>query len=374
MSTDQGVQDLSLPVAADYSAKQNYFMTLNSSGQALLATTRGESCIGILLDDPAAAGRAGVVRVAGEAKLLLAGTVAADDPITTDANGKGIKATLSTDVIMGKAMDAGVTGDYIKVLMSVAAIKGVALDGRAILEDFSGYAATDQVANVQPDGTIADGTATVLNHCYTPGGLVFAYAALGTQTITGPVITATGLNIGCDQTDDDGLEIYSHFLGASGVGPFVIGQSPAFYFKCKFNLALANGTDDLQVGFRRAGITVAAWDNYTDAAAMGIITVASPAAIQIQTIINNAGTVETDTTQTLASATDVEFAFYVSAAGVVTYQHDIAVSGTLAAPTVTAAYTFDDGDPVVPFFRYLQANAAQTGELNILKWEVGYQN
>jgi hypothetical protein len=373
MSTQNDLQILSFPVAADYSAKQNYWMTLNGSRQAQLATTRGEACLGVLLDDPAAAGRVGAISVAGVTKCLLAGTIDEDDPITNDANGKTIKATLSTDHIHGKALTAGVSGDYIDVLLSTAALKGVALDGRAVYEDFSGYAATDLVANIQPDGTAADGTTTVLNHCYTPGGNVFAYHPIGTQTLH-PAMVAGALDIGCDQTDDEGCEIYTNFLKASGMGPFVVGISPAFYFKCKLNVTLTNGTDDLQVGFRKAELIRAAWDDYYDAAAMGIITVANPAAVYIQTILANAATVETDTTDTWDDATDAEFAIFVSSAGVVTYQHDLASAGTLAAPTVTAAYTFADGTPVIPFVRFLNANAAQVGGVKIIKWEVGYQN
>lgn len=374
MATEVHVRELSLPVAADYSSNQNYWMTYNSSQQAQLATVRGEQCIGLLQDDPAAAGRVGSVAWDGKAKALLGGTVAVDDPVCTSASGTTIKATLSTDHIMGKAMTAGVSGDIIDVLLSTTALKGVALDGRAILEDFSAYAATDQVANVQPDGTAADGSTGVLNHCYTPGGLVFGYAALGAgQTITGPAITASGLNISGDQTADEGYELFSHWLGASGMGPFVIGQSPAFYFKIKLNIADISGTDDLQFGFRRAEIVNAAWDDYLDAVAMGVIAANDPGEVYIQTILNNAATTETDTTDTWADATDAEFAFFVSAAGVVTYQHDLSTPGTLAAPTATAVFTFDDGDPVIPFCRFLH-DTALAGEVNVLKWEVGYQN
>lgn len=372
MSTTQWVQPLSLPVAADYSAKQNYWMTYNSSGQAQLAATRGVACIGVLQDDPDAAGKVGSIAFSGKAKVYLGGTVAKDDPITNDANGATIKATLSTDHIHGKAIGSGSSGQYIDVLLSTAALKGVALDGRAIYEDFSAYAATDQVANVQPDGTAADGSTGVLNHCYTPGGLVFGYAALGAgQTITGPVITATGLNIAGDQTADEGYDIFTHFLGASGMGPFVIGQSPAFYFRCKIQVADISGTDDLQIGFRRAEIVNAAFDNYLDAAAFSVD--AADGTLSLETILNNGATTTTDTTDTLVDDTAYEFKILVAADGVVTYQHDIASSGTLAAPTAVAVFTFDDGDPVIPFVRFLH-DTDLAGQIDIHIWDVGYQN
>lgn len=62
----------------------------------------------------------------------------------------------------------------------------------------------------------------------------------------------------------------------------------------------------------------------------------------------------------------------VSAAGVVTYLHDAATPGTLLAPTVTAAFTFDPGDPVIPFFRFL-THGDIPGVVKLINWEVGYQ-
>ena len=54
---ESGLKKLSRPVAADYSAKQYYLMSLNSSGQWVLASTEGQRVFGILQDDPGTAGR-----------------------------------------------------------------------------------------------------------------------------------------------------------------------------------------------------------------------------------------------------------------------------------------------------------------------------
>ena len=57
-------------------------------------------------------------------------------------------------------------------------------------------------------------------------------------------------------------------------------------------------------------------------------------------------------TDATAASKNHRFKVTVSSAGVVTYQHIGAAvmdAGTLAAPTTTAAYTFDDGDVVVPY-------------------------
>jgi len=242
---------------------------------------------------------------------------------------------------------------------------------KILYEDFSTYAATDQCANMLATGVAFAGTTDALHLCYTPGGNVFCFEALGAGQTIEPVITADGLNVAGDQTNDEGYEIYSHFLGASG-HPFRVGEA-AFFFLCKFLVTDGTGTDDLQVGFRRAEICRPNFDDYVDAACMGMITAASPMDVYIQTINDGAATTETDTTNNLANATAVQFKILVDAAGAVTYQHDIAAPGTLAAPAATAAFSFDAGDPVIPFFRHLQVVAPGTGAIPILLWSAGYQ-
>jgi hypothetical protein len=353
-----------VPASGDLSAKQFYLMAINSSGQLATATVRGQRTHGVLQDDPAASGRNGVLAYGGITQVECGGSFNPGAELTTDSSGKAILANQLDDVVIGTALEAGVSGARASMIVGVAG--GYISDPtKVISEDFNAWDTTDQVASIQPDGTVADGTGDVLNHMYT-GNNVFCYEALGTQTILSPVVVAAGLDIGMDQTDNDGVELFSHFLGASG-RPFIIGQDPAFYFECKWQITDGNGTDDLQMGFRRAEICRPNWDDYTDAAALGIITVANPAALYIQTILNNAATTETDTTDTLADATAVTFKVLVSAAGVVTYTIDG------AAPTATAAFTFDNGDPVIPFFRHLQANVAQNGNLILHTWNVGYQ-
>lgn len=221
------------------------------------------------------------------------------------------------------------------------------------------------LAILTTDGAAYSATAGTLNVMHLSDGNKLGMIPIVGQTIA-PAMSANGLDIQCDQVDNDGLEILSGILGLSG-RPFIIGRDPAFYFKCQFQIAAVNGTDEFHVGFRRAEALNATWDNYLDTAALGCNTAASPMAIKIETILNNGATTSTDTTDTLASATSVEFGIFVSAAGVVTYTIDG------EAPTATAAFTFDDGDPVIPYIHYLQANAAQTGAFDIEHWEVGYQ-
>jgi hypothetical protein len=89
--------------------------------------------------------------------------------------------------------------------------------------------------------------------------------------------------------------------------------------------------------------------------------------IEIETILNGGATTTTDTTDNWANDGEHTLEIYVSAAGVVTYKIDG------VAPTVTAAFTFDPAEVVVPFFFMLHATASQAGAVLLESWEVGLQ-
>lgn len=217
---------------------------------------------------------------------------------------------------------------------------------------------------LQLDGTVEDGTANVHNSIYVGNGHIINYVPIIGQTAT-IAMTANGLNIGLDQTDNDGAELYAGVNGASGHAA-IIGTTPAFKASLTIQIADVSGTDDFHFGFRRAEQVNATFDNYLDVASIGIVTSANPAAIQLETILNNGATTTTNTTDTLADATSVKLTVLVSATGVVTYQ----INGV--APTTTAAFTFDDGDLVIPFIHYLQA-IDLTGDIVIEEFEYGLQ-
>lgn len=238
------------------------------------------------------------------------------------------------------------------------------------LETFGEAVADAGLTVIQHDGTVYDGTAGAINDIYTGDGNMFLWFPIVGQTLL-PVMSATGLNIGADQVDNDGAEIFAGVMGASG-RQFIVGTDPAVKFCAAVTIADVSGTDEFHVGWRRpnapangAAIARATFDDYTDLASIGIVTAASPAAIQIETILNNAATTTTDTTNTVADGVSKRYCVLVSAAGVVTYTNDG------AAPTTTAAFTFDDGDPIIPFIHYLHATTTP-GAITITEWEVAY--
>ncbi|KKL64956.1 hypothetical protein LCGC14_2159770, partial [marine sediment metagenome] len=88
------------------------------------------------------------------------------------------------------------------------------------------------------------------------------------------------------------------------------------------------------------------------------------AVVNLETILNGGGTTTTDTTETdVVDAGAHTYGIHVSAAGVVTYTFDG------SAPTAVAAFTFDDGEVVVPFFFFL-SNTTPSNCI-ITDWEVG---
>jgi len=187
----------------------------------------------------------------------------------------------------------------------------------------------------------------------------FEYHILGTQTILAPVIDANGLVADLDDTDDDGVEI-GQGITARSPAAFTVGTD-AFYLKVKLIIEDVSGTDDCAVGFRNDGAYQANIDDYTDMAALNVIS----GAIYIEDIDDDGGTDSTDTTDTWGDDETYTLGVFVDADGAVTYTIDG------AAPTTTDAHTIDDGDVVVPFLYFL--NASDVSNLTIVSWECGAQ-
>lgn len=223
-----------------------------------------------------------------------------------------------------------------------------------VYEDFKGPAIT--VSDL--GGGAASGTGGQVNFC-TLGGHVFEIHVKGTQTILGPARTATGLDVSQDQTDNDGVEWTTGIL-ARGENVFTVGTSGAFSFSLKLKIADVSGTDDCCVGFRKAEAYQANVDDYDEAAFLNVIL----GDINIETILNAGATTTTDTTNNWTDGQTKTLKVKVSAAGVVTYEID----GT--APTVTAAFTFDSAEVLVPFFFFLQATTSP-GIVELIEWISG---
>lgn len=196
---------------------------------------------------------------------------------------------------------------------------------------------------------------------FTTGNNTFEYHIVGTQDILAPVEAIGGLDIGMDQTADDGVEI-SQGITSAAKHAFTIGTDAAFYLRVLMNIANVSGTDDCAIGFRLAEAYQATLAGYNDSAILNVIS----GAITIETIVGGAAATVTDTTQTVDDGVDVDLTVIVGADGKVIYE----IGG--APPRTTAAFTFTDGIVVVPFLYFIHDAAPVAGVVNLKEWECGY--
>ena len=220
-------------------------------------------------------------------------------------------------------------------------------------------------ADVLADGTFPKGAATGAtgdeNVLMFNNGDALYHHVLGTQTLVTPHVVAAGLDIAQDLVNNDGMELCGAPSTGAGI-EFTVGTDAAFYFTCVIKITDVSGTDDFGIGFRKKEPFQANIDDYDEMAAFNIIS----GDIKLETIINGAGTVTTDTTGNWADVATKTLKVLVSAAGVVTYT----VDG--AAPATTAAFTFDDAEVVTPFVHLLHASDVAEATI-ITSWDVGYQ-
>ena len=216
-----------------------------------------------------------------------------------------------------------------------------------------------------PVAQLQDGTAqdTVI-HSYADG-LQMTFSAVVAQAIDRPAPATTGMNYAYDQTDDDGIELVMSCItakGREGIDRFTVGKQ-AFNAELEFSIATVAGTDDCLWGFRKVEALNATVDNYDEMAALNVIS----GNINIETILNNAATTTTDTTANWADGEIHALKVIVSKAGAVTYKIDG------LAPSTTAAFSFDQGEVVTPFFHQLQASGL-TGLLILRKLTIESDN
>jgi hypothetical protein len=281
--------------------------------------------------------------------------VAFGDNIYFDSANDPVLSRKQSGQLFGKALEAITTvGGTSTIQVMIGTFEeDIEAEGVGTDCEFKTNPVTAAVSGGGTSGTGGTQNALVVD------GVNFEYVPLGTQTITAPKLVAGGLDWGMDQTADDGF-IATRGITARNPESFVIGTSPAFFARLRLTLADVSGTDDCFFGFVNAATYPSNFDDFTDAAGFNVIS----GDIKIETILNNAGTTTTDTTDNWADAATHELEIRVSSTGVVTYLIDG------VAPTTTAAFTFDTGDRVFPCMFFLHdANICDTVVTG--KWKSG---
>ena len=105
---------VTLEAGADLSANQFHFVTVDADGQ-LSVSTDGAASVGVLLNDPAAAGRAAEVCINGATRVEAGGDVTAGDFVASNATGECITAGTG-DYILGTALQDGADGEVISII------------------------------------------------------------------------------------------------------------------------------------------------------------------------------------------------------------------------------------------------------------------
>lgn len=108
---------ITLEAGADLSAIQFYFVAVAADGQ-VDACGDGAVAVGVLQNDPAAAGRAAQVATSGVTRVKCGGTVTRGGPVASDAAGLAVDAA-SGDIILGEALETGATNTIISVMLQV---------------------------------------------------------------------------------------------------------------------------------------------------------------------------------------------------------------------------------------------------------------
>lgn len=206
---------------------------------------------------------------------------------------------------------------------------------------------------IKNDGiTTATGTAGEINFVSCPGTfpLTAMHYPKGTQTLTVPLLSSAGkgLDISQDQTDNDGVEYVFGEQDTYGAHTFTVGTHNAF-IKIRFEIEAVLGTDDCLVGFRKNEAAQANVDDYDEMAAINVIN----GDIKVETILNAAATTTTDSTQNWVAGATHTLEVQLIGRQVRYLLDDVNLTGI-------PAFNFDNAEVVVPFFFFLQANAAQT--------------
>lgn len=110
----------SVRTATDLSAKENYFVKLDTSNEGEVVLTEDAAAMPFPLVDGADGSvteATCAIAVGGETKLKLGGSVNAGQPLTASTGGVAIATTTNKDMYGAIALENGASGDVINVLV-----------------------------------------------------------------------------------------------------------------------------------------------------------------------------------------------------------------------------------------------------------------
>lgn len=248
-----------------------------------------------------------------------------------------------------------------------------------IVETFPNAFSMAHINNV--DGTVYTGAAGEEIGFYTGKNAFECHqAAVATPAVITPFQSAEGLEVNPVGVAD-ALEITNGTTDLSKAA-YTVGSfddnSKTIFFEANINIDDISSVTELAVGFRKTEAYQAAVNSYNTYATFNIGGAAA-GRIDIETELNGAGLATTDTTEAdVADGEALRLRIEVTNGGVCKFflsqtASDSAAAAllTLAEPTVTATFTFDDTDVIIPFL-FLDCETADPG-VSVSRWEVGYK-
>ena len=125
MAVEEKVCNLNLLAAGDLSADQYKFVTFNGTDKTVdLTAVAGGAAVGVLQNEPSAAGRAAEVAVSGRVKVLAGAAVGAGVKIASDATGRAVAAQ-GEDEVLGESVIAGAAAGNVMEIVLNAQGKGL---------------------------------------------------------------------------------------------------------------------------------------------------------------------------------------------------------------------------------------------------------
>lgn len=112
------VRTITLQAAADLSGKQYHIMRVSAAGACNMASQAAHMHnLGVLLNKPAASGRAAEIAVSGEVKVVAGGAITAPDLLTTNGSGRAAAAA-SGQAVIGIALTSALAdGETIRAMI-----------------------------------------------------------------------------------------------------------------------------------------------------------------------------------------------------------------------------------------------------------------
>lgn len=109
---------LTAQAAGDLSGKQFHFLRWSAVNQVNQASQAvAQDFAGVLMNKPAAAGRAATVAALGEVKITAGGALTVNDLISTNSSGRAAAAA-SGHWVAGRVLEtAGADGDVVRMLL-----------------------------------------------------------------------------------------------------------------------------------------------------------------------------------------------------------------------------------------------------------------